>query len=120
MILISHDMLVTPNFLATILSVAAGDEKLGTIRGRSQHMDCSPNGLAPPAAIGSFEDVIAFSREVSNKYGLAVVDNPALVGDSLLVQRAVLDRIGVMDQRFVGFLGDFDFGIRARRGVQNR
>jgi GT2 family glycosyltransferase len=114
-ILISHDMLVTPHFLGTIMSIAASDSKIGTIRGRSQHMDCSANALIPPAAIRQYTDVIAFSAQAAEKYGLGVVDNPGLVGDSLLVQRAVLDKIGVMDQRFVGFLGDLDFGIRARR-----
>jgi GT2 family glycosyltransferase len=114
-ILISHDMLVTPHFLGTIMSIAASDSKIGTIRGRSGHMDCSSNALIPAAAIRHYTDVTAFSAHAAEKYGLAVVDSPGLVGDSLLVQRALLDKIGVMDQRFVGFLGDLDFGVRARR-----
>jgi GT2 family glycosyltransferase len=114
-ILISHDMLVTPHFIATMLSIAASDAQIGTVRGRSGHMDCSPNGLPPPTTIRTYADVIEFSAKVASQYGIAVMDNPALVGDSLLIQRSVLDKIGVMDERFVGFLGDFDYGIRARR-----
>ncbi|MGA3067292.1 MAG: glycosyltransferase [Tepidisphaeraceae bacterium] len=114
-ILISHDMLVTPSFLRTILAVAASDPALGIIRGRSQHMDCSPHSLAPEKPIRTFENVIAFSAQAADAFGLAVVDTVSLIGDSLLIQRPVLDKIGVMDQRFVGFLGDFDLGIRARR-----
>jgi hypothetical protein len=98
-----------------MLAVAASDPAIGVIRGRSQHMDCSPYVLAPDKPIATYADVIAFSTRTADAFGLAVADTLSLCGDSLLIQRAVLDEIGVMDTRFIGFLGDLDFGIRARR-----
>jgi hypothetical protein len=42
------------------------------------------------------------------------VDDRFLVGDAFLVSRGVIDRIGTIDTRFVGYCGDQDFGLRAK------
>jgi len=114
-ILVSHDMMVTPSYLRTLLAVAASDSSLGIIRGTSAHMDNSVHRCVPPAPLGSYEQIVRFSAYVAELHGLSVGSEPLLVGDSMLIQRSVLERIGVMDQRFVGFLGDVDFGLRAQR-----
>ena len=44
--------------------------------------------------------------------GLAFTEDQVLSGDSILVKRAVLERIGVMDTQFFGYFGDVDFGLR--------
>lgn len=114
-ILVSHDMVVTPSYLRTMLAVAASDPSLGIIRGTSAHMDNSVNKCVPPMAPTSHEDILRFSEYVAEVNGLSVAAEPILVGDSMLIQRSVLEKIGVMDQRFVGFLGDMDFGLRGQR-----
>jgi GT2 family glycosyltransferase len=114
-ILVSHDMVVTPDYVRTLLAVAASDPQIGIIRGTSRHMDSSVHGLSPSIPLTSHADILTFSAYVANTYGLTVADDLVLVGDSMLIQRPVLEKIGVMDQRFVGFLGDFDFGFRAQR-----
>ncbi|MGD1278470.1 MAG: glycosyltransferase [Tepidisphaeraceae bacterium] len=114
-ILVSHDMIVTPSYLRTLLAVAASDPSLGIIRGTSAHMDNSVNKCVPSIPLSSYEDILRFSAHVAEVHGLSVAPEPILVGDSMLIQRSVLEKIGVMDQRFVGFLGDMDFGLRAQR-----
>jgi hypothetical protein len=114
-ILISHDMIVTPDYLRTLLAVAASDPQLGIIRGSSPHMDCSPNRIAPAFGLPTIAAVEEFSTYIAKTNGLSVVDEIICVGDSMLIQRPVLESIGVFDERFVGFLGDCDYGIRARR-----
>ena len=43
-----------------------------------------------------------------------------LSGDAILLKRALVERIGVLDLRFFGYFGDLDYGMRAAaRGVQN-
>ena len=44
--------------------------------------------------------------------GLAFTEDQVLSGNSILVKRAVLERIGVMDTQFFGYFGDVDFGLR--------
>jgi GT2 family glycosyltransferase len=50
---------------------------------------------------------------VLDRNGLAQTEDHELSGDAVLIKRSVIDRIGVMDQRFFGYFGDIDYGVRA-------
>jgi GT2 family glycosyltransferase len=113
---VSHDMILTPDCVRALLAVAALDDRFGVVRATSQYVDCLPHhSLAPPLALRSLRDVFAFSRLVAESNGLQWMEDPFLTGDVMLIQRAVLDRIGVMDQRYFGYFGDIDFGLRCQR-----
>jgi GT2 family glycosyltransferase len=114
-ILISHDMLATSDYLRTLLAVAATDPTLGIIRGTSASMHGSIHEIAPPAPPQSYPEIQAFSAFIANTYGLSFASEPSLIGDSMLIQRSVIKKIGVMDRLFLGFMGDVDYGIRAVR-----
>jgi GT2 family glycosyltransferase len=47
--------------------------------------------------------------------GRAAVEDRLLTGDVMLVKRAVLGRVGVMDSRLFGSVGDMDIGLGAQR-----
>lgn len=114
---VSHDMIVTPAYVQTLLAVSALDRSIGLVRGVSNYVDCFPQHvIAPPVSLHSFEDVISFSDYVAHAQGLTYVQDPLLTGDSMLIQRSVLDKIGVLDSRFYGYFGDVDFGLRLLRG----
>ncbi|MDZ4850664.1 MAG: hypothetical protein SGI77_15365 [Pirellulaceae bacterium] len=52
---------------------------------------------------------------MASYYGLAVQVDRFLVGDSFLLKRSVVDKIGVMDIGYRHFFGDIDYGLRAQR-----
>src|SRR6185437_11808987 len=62
-----------------------------------------------------YEDLEAFSRYISGYWGVNYVEDRLLTGDSMLVSRAALDKIGTFDTRFFGYFGDIDFGLRLQR-----
>lgn len=113
---VSHDMMVPPDYVRTLLAVAASDERIGLVRGVSPYVDAFPqHRVAAPFRLRSFEDLDAFARYVSGYWGLAWVEDRLLTGDSMLIKREVLERIGVFDPRYFGYFGDIDFGLRLQR-----
>ena len=113
---VSHDMMVTADYLRTLLAVAASDQSIGLVRGTSTYVDCFPqHQVVPPLPLRSFEDVDAFSRYVCDHWGLQWVEDAMLTGDSMLITRAAIEKIGVFDPRYFGYFGDIDYGLRLQR-----
>ena len=115
---VSHDMIVPPACVATMLALVASDARIGLIRPVSGHMDLAPDQelmFPPELRFASAADCAAYARFVARYHGLAVGAPPLFIGDAFLVTRGALDTIGVFDTRFYGFMGDIDFGVRARR-----
>ena len=112
---VSHDMILTPPCVATLIELAA-DPTIGIIRPTSEHMDYARAlTVAPPRPPRGFEDVAAFAGEMRQRAQGRAIDVPILIGDAMLVKRAVIERIGIYDTRFFGFMADIDYGIRSRR-----
>lgn len=113
---ISNDMYVTPAWLRTVLAVAALDDAIGIVRGTAEIVDSFPHHeVKPPFEDRGPDDILAFSEYMARARGLEHADDPVLSGDAVLIKRAVIERIGVMDRRFFGYFGDPDYGLRARR-----
>ena len=113
---ISHDMMVTADYIRTLLAVAASDRTIGLVRGTSTHIDGFPQHVvAPPLPLRSFEDLDAFSRYVSEYAGLQWVEDAMLTGDSMLITRAAIEKVGIYDPRYFGHFGDIDYGLRLQR-----
>lgn len=113
---VSHDMIVTPGYIRTLLAVGATEESIGVVRGTSTYVDCFPQHVVvPPLALKSFEAVVEFGEYVARAQGLAYVEDPLLTGDSMLIKRRTLEKVGVFDPRYYGYFGDVDFGLRVQR-----
>jgi hypothetical protein len=113
---VSHDMIVPPQCVAELLTVAEADESIGVLRPTSGHMDwAKPFVQLPPVTPRSFEDVADFAGEIRTRFGGDATPWPMLIGDAMLVKRAVIDGIGVFDTRFHAYLGDIDYGVRLHR-----
>jgi len=113
---ISNDMYVTPAWLRTVLGVAAIDSSYGVIRGTAEIVDSFPeHEVKPPFTERRTEDLVAFSEYLAGVRGLEHSEDTVLSGDAVLIRRAVIEKIGVMDRRFFGYFGDPDFGLRVRR-----
>lgn len=113
---ISNDMQVTPDWLRTLLAVAALDPSIGIVRGVAEIVDSHPEHcVKPPFEDRGLPDVLEFSAYMARALGMRHGDDKLLSGDAVLIRRALIEKIGVMDRRFFGYFGDPDYGIRARR-----
>jgi len=110
---LSNDMRITPHFFWAVLGVAALSRDFGIIRGTSNYTDSHPeHTVRPPNSVRSYHDICAFSKAMFESNGLQFTEDQILSGDAVLIKRAVLERIGVMDVQFFGYFGDIDFGLR--------
>lgn len=113
---VSNDMRMTPGFLRTVIAVSALDASIGIVRGTSENCDSHPeHDRAPDRPLLDYDDEVAFAERVAAAEGLRYVEDRLLSGDAVLVRRALIDRIGVMDRQFFGYMGDPDYGLRAQR-----
>lgn len=113
---VSHDMILTPDCVQMLSNVAGLDPLFGIVRSTSPYVDCFPQHQVPlPLPAKGLRDLFAFAHYVAESQGLQWVEDPLLTGDVMLIQRPVLDKIGVMDPRYFGYFGDIDFGLRAQR-----
>ena len=112
---ISHDMILTPSYVKTILAVAATDDRIGLVRGTSRYTEGFPQyQVEAPLKLQTMPHIEAFAEFVASYWGLRFTDDDFLTGDAFLVKRAVLDKIGVFDTRYFGYFGDIDFGLRVQ------
>src|SRR5262249_31953387 len=114
-VFISNDMVVTPTFLQALLLVAQRSPLIRTLPGTSNHTDSHPEHEVPlTPAPKSYPEVDAFSRNIFRQHGNGFVEDQLLSGDAILIQRPLIQRIGVLDLRFFGYFGDIDYGLRAQ------
>jgi GT2 family glycosyltransferase len=113
---ISNDMVTTPSFFEALLLVSSLSREIGIVRGTSNYTDSHPeHQIVPPERPRTFADIENFSRNQFTANGAAFVEDKLLSGDAILLKRAVVERIGVLDLRFFGYFGDLDYGMRAQQ-----
>jgi len=111
---ISNDMFITPSFLEALLLVSSLSREFGIVRGTSNHADSHPEHTVPaPETVRSYPEIDAFSRNIFTANSGRFAEDRVLSGDAVLIKRALVERIGVLDLRFFGFFGDIDYGMRA-------
>jgi GT2 family glycosyltransferase len=111
---ISNDMVTTTSFFEAQLLVSSLSREIGIVRGTSNYTDTHPEyQIAPPEQLKSYADIDQFSRHQFNTHTCAYTEDHLLSGDAILLKRALVERIGVLDLRFFGYFGDLDYGIRA-------
>ncbi len=113
---LSNDMIFTPDFFRVLMEVSNLDPAIGIVRGTSAYTDSHPEHIVrPPFALRSLDDVNLFSQYAAVHWKQAYVEDAVLSGDAILINRALIDAIGVVDSRYYGYFGDVDYGLRAMR-----
>ena len=116
MLFISNDIFASPAYLRVLLESSAANPACGILRGCSNFVDTgTPLHMVPLQGGQTREDYFAFTEEIAARHrGGKLIDERWLVGDAFLVTRAVINRIGTFDTRYVGYFADVDFGLRAQ------
>ena len=112
-LLFNNDTVVTTGWLARMLATLASDPKIGLVGpcsnyvGSEQQVNVNYDSLA---------GLDGFAWEMGKTHDRAVEDTHRLIGFCLLIRRAVVDEIGLLDERFgIGCFEDDDYCLRAIR-----
>jgi GT2 family glycosyltransferase len=113
--LFNNDAVAAPDTLATLVALAEADARIGLV---------SPvvrEGAGPDAAVSGCALIDLAGPFYSPSFDLAQAqhwqarfpDRIALHGTALLVRRAVVERIGGLDERLFAYWEDIDYSIRS-------
>ena len=110
-LLLNNDVVVTTGWLGRMLRALRSDEKVGLVGPWS-------NLVSGPQQIEVGYDEIAeldgFAWDWGKAHGGVVIDVNRLVGFCLLIEREVIDAIGLLDEQFgIGCFEDDDYCLRA-------
>ena len=106
-VLLNNDTVVAPGWLQEMLAVAASDAATGLVNPSSNTLGYAP-AAATPEAILAYAASLTGSRGHTREMAMAV-------GFCLLIKRAVLDAVGLFDERYgMGNFEDADFSLTAQ------
>ncbi len=110
---ISNDMVITPYFVQALLLASSLSREFGIVRGTSNYVDSHPEHIVRPSdVLKDYRSVEEFSQRVFGAQTCATVEDKVLSGDAVLIKRALIEKIGVLDMRYFGYFGDIDYGMR--------
>lgn len=113
-VILNNDTLVTEGWLERLIACAEEDATIGIVGPMSNYV--SGPQLVPDAAYDSFAGLQAYARAFHQRHEGQRLTLDRLVGFCILVKRAVIEKVGVFDERFgLGNFEDDDYCARARR-----
>jgi GT2 family glycosyltransferase/tetratricopeptide (TPR) repeat protein/predicted SAM-dependent methyltransferase len=113
-LLMNNDVVVTPGWLERMLACAARDPQIGIVGPTSNCVSGLQYVDQPLYNTESLTGLERFSQEWAFKHHREVLPIWRIVGFCMLISRAVIEKIGGLDERFgQGNFEDDDFCIRA-------
>lgn len=112
-LLLNNDVIVTPNWLSNLTTCLYSSEHIGAVGAVTN--SCS-NYQTIPIPYKTLEDMIPFAKKnnVSNKEQWE--ERPRLIGFCMLIKKQVVEKIGLLDERFSpGNFEDDDYCYRIRK-----
>ncbi len=110
-VLLNNDTVVPTGWLPRILEVFDEDRRIGLVG------PCSNNVSGPqcvPVAYQEMASLDGFAWDWGKQHRGAIEDTDRLIGFCLVIKRAVIDQIGLLDERFgIGCFEDDDLCLRA-------
>jgi GT2 family glycosyltransferase/2-polyprenyl-3-methyl-5-hydroxy-6-metoxy-1,4-benzoquinol methylase/tetratricopeptide (TPR) repeat protein len=110
-LLLNNDTVVTTGWLWRLLDALYSDPKIGMV-GPSSNNVSGPQQI--PVAYRDLDGIDGFAWEWGRANHRKLEETQRLVGFCMLIRREVIDRIGLLDERFgIGTFEDDDYCIRA-------
>ncbi|MBW1900175.1 MAG: glycosyltransferase, partial [Deltaproteobacteria bacterium] len=116
-LLMNNDVVVTPGWLGRLITCAERDQKIGIVGPMTNYVPGQQWVKEVTYNTTSLARLNKFSREFAGKYSGQRKHVLRVVGFCMLLKRAVIDKIGGMDDRYgLGNFEDDDFSLRATLG----
>jgi GT2 family glycosyltransferase len=113
LMMLNADVLVTPGWLEKMVACAESDPSVGLVG------PCTNNAThvqAIPVGYKSIKDLNRFALANAIKHDAQWEDVHRLIGFCLLIRREVLQKVGVLDERFgPGGYEDYDYCLRVQQ-----
>ena len=114
-IFVSNDMYINPYFIEELINVSNLEENIGYVRGVSNFVDNNKSTHNIDLKDKTNMHPNEISKEIFSKEKNNFIEEDYLVGDSFLVNRKLLQKIGYFDcNNFKDYFGDVDFSLRAK------
>jgi hypothetical protein len=112
-LMLNADVVVTEGWLERMMNCAEADPSVGLVG------PCTNNATyiqAVPAGYKSLKDLPRFAMAQAMKYDSVWEDVHRLIGFCLLIRREVINKVGLLDERFgPGGYEDYDYCLRVRQ-----
>ena len=114
-LLLNNDTTITPDFLSILIDVSEQDEGIGMAGpkiyqyGTERLIDSAGISAIPWLA----QPFLRGHGETDKGQYDTQEDCPYITGCALLVKRHVIEHIGMLDEDYINYLEDFDWGYRA-------
>ena len=113
-LLMNNDVVVTPGWLERMLSCAEGQPEIGIVGPRSNYVSGPQRVEQIDYDTHTLKGLTEFSNEYADVHAAQAQQVLRVVGFCMLIKRAVIDKIGAMDDRYgLGNFEDDDFSLRA-------
>lgn len=110
-LLLNNDTVVTTSWLRRMLTTLHGDAKIGLVGSCS---NCVSGAQQVPVGYDDLGGLDGFAWEWGKAHHAEVQDATRLIGFCLLIRRAVVEAVGLLDERFgIGCFEDDDYCLRA-------
>ncbi|HEY0828707.1 MAG TPA: bifunctional glycosyltransferase family 2 protein/class I SAM-dependent methyltransferase [Bacilli bacterium] len=112
-LLLNNDTIVTPNWLEQLLQCLYSDDRIGAVGPVTNHASYLS---AIPVSYGTLEEMQKFAQSYNRSNPAKWEEWIKLIGFCLLIKREVMERVGLLDERFSpGNYEDEDYCLRIRK-----
>jgi len=113
-LLLNNDVVVTPGWLERMLTCAERGPEIGIVGPRSNYVSGPQRVAEIEYDTNTLKGLAEFSNQFADHHAGQTQQVLRVVGFCMLIKRAVVDKIGAMDDRYgLGNFEDDDFSLRA-------
>jgi len=112
-LLLNNDTIVTENWLDNMIACMESDPRIGLV-GPMSNFVAGPQQIEVPYG-DSIEEMYKFAQKFNHRDPSKYIEADILIGFCLLVNRSVVDIIGLLDERYgLGNFEDNDYCVRVK------